>query len=111
MKDKTNKYLLIGLGIIVVVWGIDKYLKSKPKPINADAYSDLDLNAVLSKGSTGAEVMELQRILIDQYGASLGYSGAEKNGIDGDFGSITEKALMEAKGVKSISLKQILTNK
>ena len=111
MKDKTNKYLLIGLGIIVVVWGIDKYLKSKPKPINSDSYSDLDLNAVLSKGSTGAEVMELQRILIDQYGADLGYSGAERNGIDGDFGSITEKALMEAKGVKSISLKQILTNK
>ena len=46
MKDKTNKYLLIGLGIIVVVWGIDKYLKSKPKPINADAYSDLDLNTI-----------------------------------------------------------------
>ena len=111
MKDKTNKYILIGLGIIVVVWGIDKYLKSKPKPINADAYSDLDLNAVLSKGSTGNEVAELQRILIDQYGADLGYSGAEKNGIDGQFGSMTEKALIEAKGVKSISLKQILTNK
>ena len=111
MKDKTNKYLLIGLGIIAVVWGIDKYLKSKPKPINSDAYSDLDLNAVLSKGSTGAEVMELQKILVDQYGADLGYSGVEKNGIDGDFGSITEKALIEAKGVKEISLKKILTNK
>jgi hypothetical protein len=35
----------------------------------------------------------------------------KNNGIDGDFVSITEKALMEAKGVKSISLKQILTNK
>lgn len=110
MKDKTNKYLLIGLGIIAVVWGIDKYLKSKPKPINAHAYSDLDLNAVLSKGSTGEEVMELQKILIDQYGADLGYSGAEKNGIDGEFGSMTEIALIKAKGVKEISLKQILTN-
>ena len=109
MKDKTNKYIFIGLGIIVVVWGIDKYLKSLPKPINADAYSDLDLNIVLSKGSTGDEVSELQRILIEQYGADLG--GAENNGIDGDFGSRTENALSQAKGVKSISLKQILTNK
>jgi hypothetical protein len=111
MKDKTNKYLIIGLVAIAVVYAIDKYLKSRPKPINSDAYSDLDLNTILSKGSTGDEVSELQRILINQYGADLGYSGAEKNGIDGDFGSMTENALLKAKGVKQISLKQILTNK
>jgi len=111
MKDKTNKYILYGLGIIVTVWGINKYLKSLPKPINSDVYSDLDLNIVLSKGSKGAEVSELQRILIDQYGADLGLSGAERKGIDGDFGSMTETALFQAKGVQSISLKQILTNK
>ena len=69
------------------------------------------MNTVLSKGSKGAEVSELQRILIDQYESDLGYSGAERNGIDGDFGSITENALLKAKGVKEISLKQILTNK
>ena len=111
MKDNTNKYILYGLGIIAVVWGIDKYLKSRPKPINSDEYSDLDLNTILSKGSKGAEVSELQRILVDQYGADLGYSGVERNGIDGDFGSLTEKALLQAKGVKQISLKEILTNK
>jgi hypothetical protein len=111
MKDNTNKYILYGLGIIAVVWGIDKYLKSRPKPINSDEYSDLDLNTILSKGSKGAEVSELQRILVDQYGADLGYSGVERNGIDGDFGSLTENALLQAKGVKQISLKEILTNK
>lgn len=111
MKDNTNKYILYGLGIIAVVWGIDKYLKSRPKPINSDEYSDLDLNIILSKGSKGAEVSELQRILVDQYGADLGYSGVERNGIDGDFGSLTENALLQAKGVKEISLKQIITNK
>jgi hypothetical protein len=111
MKDNTNKYLIMGLVAIAVVYAIDKYLKSRPKPINADAYSDLDLNTILSKGSKGVEVSELQRILIDQYEADLGYSGAERNGIDGDFGSITENALLKAKGVKEISLKQILTNK
>jgi hypothetical protein len=111
MKDNTNKYLIMGLVAIAVVYAIDKYLKSRPKPIDSDSYSDLDLNTILSKGSKGAEVSELQRILVDQYGADLGYSGVEKNGIDGDFGSMTEKALLEAKGVKSISLKEILTKK
>jgi hypothetical protein len=111
MKDNTNKYILYGLGIIAVVYAIDKYLKSRPKPINSDEYSDLDLNTILSKGSKGAEVSELQRILVDQYEADLGYSGVERNGIDGDFGSLTENALLQAKGVKEISLKQILTNK
>jgi hypothetical protein len=111
MKDNTNKYLIMGLVAIAVVYAIDKYLKSRPKPINSDEYSDLDLNTILSKGSTGAEVSELQRILFDQYGADLGYSGVEKNGIDGNFGSMTETALLKAKGVKSISLKDILTKK
>ena len=57
------------------------------------------------------EVAELQRILVNQYGADLGFTGAEKDGIDGDFGSLTEKALLKAKGVKQISLKQIITKK
>ena len=111
MKNNPNKYLIIGLVAIAVVYAIDKYIKSRPKPIDSDDYSDLDLNTILSKGSKGAEVSELQRILVDQYSADLGYSGVERNGIDGDFGSMTEKALLEAKGVKSISLKEILTKK
>lgn len=111
MKHNINKFLLIALGMIAVVWGIDKYLKSKSKPINVDAYSDLDLNKVLSKGATGDEVAELQKILINQYGADLGYSGGNKDGVDSQFGTMTEKALLQAKGVKQISLKQILTNK
>lgn len=107
MKDNTNKYLIIGLAIVVVSWGINKWLKSFPKPMNSNSYSDLDLNVVLSKGSTGDEVAELQRILIDQYGANLGYTGAEKKGIDGDFGILTEVALKKAKGVTEIALKDL----
>jgi hypothetical protein len=53
----------------------------------------------------------LQRILVNQYGASLGFTGADKDGVDGQFGSMTEKALFDAKGVKEISLKQLITNK
>lgn len=111
MKDNTNKYLIIGLVAVVVALAIDKWLKSMPKPIGSDEYSDLNLDMVLSKGSVGDEVSELQKILINQYGADLGYSGVEKNGIDGQFGSMTENALLKAKGVKQISLKQLLTKK
>jgi hypothetical protein len=35
----------------------------------------------------------------------------ERDGIDGEFGSLTEKALFDAKGVKKISLKQLITSK
>ena len=78
---------------------------------NSDAYSDLDLDMVLAKGSNGMEVTELQRILANQYGADLGFTGFDKDGIDGEFGGLTEKALSDAKGVKQITLRQIITSK
>lgn len=52
----------------------------------------LNKNLVLKKGSKGAEVRNLQ--------TKLGVDA------DGDFGSITESALLKAKGVKSITLNQ-----
>jgi hypothetical protein len=108
-----NKNTLLIAGVVVLVGGflISKWLKSMPKAINSDAYSDLNLDMVLSKGSKGKEVSELQRILVNQYGADLGFTGVEKDGIDGDFGNMTEKALLKAKGVNQISLKQLLNNK
>lgn len=111
MKDNASKYLFIGAVAITVIYAINKYFKSVPKPISSDAYAGLNLDMVLSKGSTGDEVAELQKILINQYGADLGYSGGNKDGVDSQFGTMTEKALLQAKGVKQISLKQILTNK
>jgi len=108
-----NKNTLLIAGVVVLVGGfaINKWLKSMPKPINSDAFEGLDLDMVLSKGSNGSEVSELQRILLNQYGADLGFTGVEKDGIDGDFGEMTEKALLDAKKVKQISLKQIITQK
>jgi len=111
MKNNTNKYLTIGVVAILVAWGLNKWIKSKPKPVNSEDYAGLNMDLMLSKGSTGDEVAELQRILVNQYGADLGFSGADKDGVDGQFGSLTEKALFNAKGVKEISLKQLLTNK
>jgi hypothetical protein len=111
MNKDTKKYLIIGTVALVVFYGINKWLKKMPTAINDDAYAGLNMTKVLSKGSKGDEVSELQRILINQYSADLGYSGANKDGIDGEFGAMTEKALLDAKGVKQISLKQLLTNK
>jgi hypothetical protein len=111
MLKNKNTLIIAGVIVLVVGFAINKWLKGMPKPINSDAYSDLDLDMVLAKGSNGMEVAELQRILVNQYGADLGFTGAEKDGIDGDFGSLTEKALLKAKGVKQISLKQIITKK
>jgi hypothetical protein len=108
-----NKNTLLIAGVVVLVGGfaISKWLKSMPKAINSDAYAGLNLNMVLSKGSNGSEVAELQRILVNQYNAELGFTGGNKDGVDGDFGAMTEKALFKAKGVKQISLKQIITQK
>ena len=111
MKENSKKYWIIGGIALVVVIALNKWIKGMPKPINSDAYAGLDLEKVLSKGSTGDEVFELQRILVNQYGADLGFTGFDKDGIDGQFGSLTEKALIGAKGVKQISLKELITSK
>ena len=111
MKEESKKYWIIGGIALVVVLALNKWIKSIPKPINSDAYAGLELDKVLSKGSTGDEVFELQKILVNQYGASLGFTGFDKDGIDGEFGGLTEKALSDAKGVKQITLRQIITSK
>lgn len=111
MKNKTNQYLIFGLGIIAIGWAINKWYKSRPKPIDSEDYAGLNMDLMLSKGSSGDEVAELQSILVNQYGANLGFTGGDKDGIDGDFGFMTEKALFDAKGVKQITLRQLITNK
>ena len=111
MKDKLGKYLLIGVGVVVAVVVIDKLMKRFSKPSITEGFSKLDIDLVLSKGSTGDEVAELQKILVNKYGADLGFTGANKDGVDGQFGSLTEKGLFDNLKVKEISLKQLLTNK
>jgi hypothetical protein len=111
MKEESKKYWIIGGIALIVVLALNKWIKSMPKPINSDAYAGLELDMVLSKGSTGDEVFELQRILVNQYGADLGFTGFDKDGIDGEFGGMTERALLDAKGVKQITLRQIITKK
>jgi hypothetical protein len=110
MKDNTNKYVMIGFGIIVLGYFLNKYLKSIPKTIESGAYDGLDLDKTLAKGDTGDEVAKLQYILVNTFDADLGFTGVDKDGVDGQFGAMTEIALLKAKGVKKISLKKLLTS-
>ena len=108
LDAKQKKYLLITGAVVLGVYLISKWLHSFPKPQPADLQKDvLDKTKLLKKGSKGAEVIELQTILKKDYKAELGKSGTNGDGIDGDFGLLTEVALKSAKGVTEIALKDL----
>lgn len=108
LDAKQKKYLLIAGAVVLGVYIVSKWLHSLPKPLPADLQSDtLDRNKLLYKGSKGAEVSELQRILKKDFNAELGDTGINKDGIDGDFGLITQVALKKAKGVEEITLNDL----
>ena len=115
LKDKKNAMIVggvvLGLGVLI-------YYLSKKKPSGVEAIevdpnlitpppSTLDMNLVLKQGSEGAEVEEMQRILIEKYGQDLGDFGDNKDGIDGIFGTVTLAGLLKAKQVSEISLKDL----
>jgi peptidoglycan hydrolase-like protein with peptidoglycan-binding domain len=106
----TTPYIIGGILVLAVVYGINKWLKSLNKPnldYNSNQESTLDYSLVLSKGMEQPEVTELQKILKTKYKSDLGTFGDNKDGIDGIFGTYTENALFKAKGVKSIALKDL----
>jgi len=108
LDAKQKKFLLIGGAVVLGVYLISKWLHSMPKPQPADLQTDaLDKGKILKKGSEGAEVVELQRVLKKDYNAELGTTGINKDGIDGDFGLLTEVALQKAKNVTEIALKDL----
>lgn len=104
MNARTKKYLIYGGAIVLALVGYRMLMRKLNKPTE-EQIAMLNKDMVLKKGSRGSEVMELQRILKDEMGYNLGSTGVDKDGIDGIFGSITENALFQAKGVKQITLK------
>ena len=108
--NKTTKNILIGVAVLGGLYLANRLYKRLSKP-SAEQLSLLDENLTLAKGSKGAEVFELQRILKDEMGYDLGTFGADNDGIDGDFGIMTEKALFQAKGVNKITLKDFKNDK
>jgi len=59
----------------------------KPKPSQSSKLP-------LKKGSKGEEVKQLQRFLIAE-GYDIGMFGVNRDGVDGDFGNLTLKAVKE----------------
>jgi hypothetical protein len=108
--NKTTKNILIGVAVLGALYLANRLYRRLSKP-SAEQLSLLDENLILAKGSKGAEVFELQRILKDELGYDLGTFGADGDGIDGDFGTMTEKALFQAKGVNKITLKDFKNDK
>jgi peptidoglycan hydrolase-like protein with peptidoglycan-binding domain len=106
MNATTKKYLTIGAVIILGAYLV-KYAIKKFKQPSAEQEEMLDKSITLQKGSTGSEVAELQRILKYDFGKNIGFTGVDKDGVDGDFGNLTETALMEVKGVKKITLNEM----
>jgi hypothetical protein len=114
LKDKKTAMIVGG---VVLGLGVFIYFLFKNKPLGVEVMevkpdqiapeSSLDMNLVLKQGSEGAEVAEMQRILIEKYGQDLGTFGDNQDGIDGIFGSYTLAGLVKAKQVSEIALKDL----
>jgi hypothetical protein len=98
-----NKYLTVGILLVVIVLVIvfrekltalfSPKTPATPQPTpgtGAPAPAALNLTLLLKKGSTGEEVKVLQ-----------GYLGVTA---DGQFGPITENALLAKKGIREVTL-------
>lgn len=114
LKDKKTAMIVGG---VVLGLGVFIYFLFKNKPLGVEVMeikpnqiapeNTLDMNLVLKQGSEGAEVAEMQRILIEKYGQNLGTFGDNQDGIDGIFGSYTLAGLVKAKQVSEIALKDL----
>jgi peptidoglycan hydrolase-like protein with peptidoglycan-binding domain len=97
MNEKIKKYALIGGGVLVVLYIINKLLNSSPKPpspMEVEPNALIDEDKVLSKGSLGIEVEKLQEKLGNLV-------------VDGIFGVKTEARLKAVKGVDKITLREL----
>ena len=114
LKDKKTAMIVGG---VVLGLGVFIYFLFKNKPLGVEVMeikpdqiapeSTLDVNLVLKQGSEGAEVAEMQRLLIEKYGQNLGTFGDNQDGIDGIFGAFTLAGLVKAKQVSEIALKDL----
>jgi peptidoglycan hydrolase-like protein with peptidoglycan-binding domain len=116
LKDKKTAMIVggvvLGLGVLIYFLFKNKPLgvevnEINPDDINPQPENNLDMDLVLKQGSEGAEVAEMQRILIEKYGQDLGTFGDNQDGIDGIFGTVTLAGLLKAKQVSEIALKDL----
>ncbi|MBD3638163.1 MAG: hypothetical protein HUJ25_12495 [Crocinitomicaceae bacterium] len=127
-KNNTVKYVLIGFGVVAAGAAIYFATRPKNKPGLVDNQSDFEPDRVatssggssgsssgssssggssgfpLKKGSRGELVKNLQEALIKTYGASI----LPRYGVDGDWGSETENALI-SKGLPTVITAETFT--
>lgn len=100
--------IIAAISIIILFFVFRQFIARKRVEMSGELDkkpNEMNRTKTLKKGVTGAEVAELQRYLIrDGYGVFLGNTGPAKNGVDGVFGPKTEAALMQAKGVTTVTL-------
>lgn len=128
MKKDTKNWLIVGGVLAVLAYVLFRrqiqmlfapvpgkglvYEPPVPGVTVSEPRTVFNKSLILKRGSKGAEVSELQRLLKrDGQGSLLGSTGPNRDGIDGDFGVKTETALQKQKGVTQISLNDYEKNK
>ena len=94
LDSKPKQLIVAGALVVIGYLMIGKWLHSLPKPVNPDLPAEANNDLKLSKGMRGLEVGLLQKKL----GGLV---------VDGIFGQKTEDKLMQVKGVKEITLKEL----
>lgn len=100
MKYKKIYYALggvavVGLGYLIYKKITDPTIKFGEFDDNVLGSPSIKSDALpLKRGSKGENVKKLQRFLVAE-GYNIGDFGINKDGVDGDFGSLTEKAVLE----------------
>jgi hypothetical protein len=79
----------------------------KPEPVTTPPPPDWEVTMLgklpaLKRGDKGAAVRTLQGLLVARH-YHLGVTGAEHDGIDGDFGELTDAAVRELQGAHSLT--------
>lgn len=110
LKYFKNKYILFGtiaLVLFLVYWFLLKEEIDSMLPGNKNPNGNLNTSKILKMGSKGKEVGALQtRIKKESPNINLGNTGINKDGVDNDFGGLTQAALMAIRGVTEITLSE-----
>ncbi len=100
----------IGLAALAIVYYVVKNKAGAATPLknsgNTNTTPAPASDFPLHIGSKGATVMQLQQALVKK----LGSSALPQYGVDGDFGSETQAALMRVTGKGAVDNQQELTN-
>lgn len=106
--NRALKLSLIGAGVVggglliyalIRRWNNDRAIRNQNNNSNDDSRNTTppapkgDDKLPLKNGSYGEKVKLVQDGLVKKYGYDLGTSGPNKDGVDGDFGPLTEAAV------------------